>query len=65
MGTEILEQCVLALAEDVYFMICGDFNARTRSQNSVLDTETRPRNSTDEYFLNRSSQDSVENTSGN
>ena len=45
-------------------MMCGDFNARTGSQNSVLDTEEWPRNSTDEYFLKRSSQDSVENTSG-
>ena len=55
-GIEILEQCVFELAEDVYIMMCGDFNARTGSQNSVLDTEDWPRNSTDEYFLNRSSQ---------
>ena len=60
MGTEILEQCVLALAEDVYIMMCGDFNARIGSQNSLLDTEKWPRNSTDKYFLNRFSQDSVE-----
>ena len=68
MGIEILEQCVLELvgsmtAEDVYIM-CGDSNARTGSQNSVVETEERPRNSADEYFLNRSSQDSVQNTSG-
>ena len=63
-GIEVLEQCVLERAEDVYIMMCGDFNARTGSQNSVLDTEKWPRNSTDEHFLKRSSQDSVENTSG-
>ena len=65
MGIEILKQCVLELAEDVYTMMCGDFNTRTGSQNSVLDTEEWPMNSTNEYILNRSSQDSVENTSGN
>ena len=64
MGIEILEQCVLELPEDVYIMMCGDFNARTGSQNSVLDTEKWSRYSTDECFLKRSSQDSVENTSG-
>ena len=64
MGIEILEQCVFELAEDVYIMMCGDFNDSTGSQNSVLDTEEWLRNSTDEYFLKRSSQDSVENTSG-
>ena len=51
MGIKILEQCVLERAEDVYIMKCGDFNARTGSQNSVLDTEEWPRNSTDEHFL--------------
>ena len=50
-GIEVLEQCVLERAEDVYIMKCGDFNARTGSQNSVLDTEEWPRNSTDEHFL--------------
>ena len=63
-GIEVLEQCVLERAEDVYIMMCGDFNARTGSQNSVYDNEDWPRNSTDEHFLKRSSQDSVENTSG-
>ena len=35
MGIEILEQCVFELAEDVYIMMGGDFNARTGNQNSV------------------------------
>ena len=45
--------------------MCGDFNARAGSQSSVLGAEKWPKNSTDEHFRSRSSQDSVENTSGN
>ena len=64
-----MEQYVLELgsmiAENVCVMICGVFNVRTGSQNSVLDTEEWPRTSTDGYFLNKSSHNSVENTSGN
>lgn len=68
-GVEILEQCVLELGsiitEDVYIMMCGDFNARTGNQNSVCNIEEWPRNSNDEYFIHRSSQDSMENAQGN
>ena len=64
-----MEQCVLEfgsmIAEDVYIIMRGYFTTRTGSKNSVFDTEERPRNITNEYSFNRSSQARVENTSGN
>ena len=64
-----MEQVILELNgkvnDDVYFMLIGDFNARTGNQNSTCSTEEWAVFSSNECYLTRSSQDNVENANGN
>ena len=65
-GIDILENCLSDIEEkyrDFYLMICGDFNARTGSLNTVPDSFL-PNLRSEVYRSERNSADKVVNTFG-